>query len=274
MLEGHMLEPEEEGYVVIGKNLLAQYTLGASAISESTLKGVSEGSRIRIVREGETFEFVVKGVIESKVSDISTRVFLSDTEARRIFGRTDKNISEIAVRLRDPADAVKVRDALISIGTGRFARIETARESQGTFLDDIERTFVILSNVIGAVGLAVASITVFIVIFINAITRRKYIGILKGIGISGTAIELSYVFQSLFYAVIGSAIGLIFVFFVIAPYFELHPINFPFADGVLLAPIFDTLSKAALLILITIIAGYLPARIIVSRNTLDAILGR
>ena len=51
--------------------------------------------------------------------------------------------------------------------------------------------------------------TIFIVIFINALTRRKFIGILKGVGINGKAIEMSYMFQSIFYALFGSCIGLL-----------------------------------------------------------------
>ena len=120
----------------------------------------------------------------------------------------------------------------------------------------------------------VASITVFIVIFINAVTRRKYIGILKGIGISGSSIELSYVFQSIFYATLGSLIGLVIIYSLLVPYFAEHPIDFPFSDGILAVPIDGTMIRLGLLVVVTIIAGYLPARMIVSGNTLDAILGR
>jgi putative ABC transport system permease protein len=127
---------------------------------------------------------------------------------------------------------------------------------------------------ISSIGLAVASITIFIVIFINAITRRKFIGILKGIGISGRTIEASYVFQSFFYAMCGSIIGLIILYGLLKPFITAHPINFPFSDGILVAPVNSTMIKMAILILTTIIAGYIPARMIVRRNTLDSILGR
>jgi ABC-type antimicrobial peptide transport system permease subunit len=120
----------------------------------------------------------------------------------------------------------------------------------------------------------VAAITIFIVIFINAITRRKFIGILKGIGISGEAIEISYVFQSLFYAVIGSGIGLAVLYGFLVPAVATHPIDFPFSDGILVAPLDGTLTRIGLLVLTTVIAGYLPSRMIVRRNTLDSILGR
>ena len=119
-----------------------------------------------------------------------------------------------------------------------------------------------------------AAVTLFIVIFINAITRRRYIGILKGIGISELAIEISYVLQSIFYAVVGSGVGLIVVYGLIKPALDAHPINFPFSDGILVAPLDATLMRVAILVVTTVIAGYIPAKLIVRRNTLSAILGR
>jgi ABC-type lipoprotein release transport system permease subunit len=120
----------------------------------------------------------------------------------------------------------------------------------------------------------VASITIFIVIFINAITRRKFIGILKGIGISGEAIEISYIIQSCFYALSGSGIGLTLLYVILIPFINAHPIDFPFSDGILVAPCLETMVRVGLLIFTTIVAGYVPARMIVQRNTLDSILGR
>jgi ABC-type lipoprotein release transport system permease subunit len=159
-------------------------------------------------------------------------------------------------------------------GLFRFGLIRTWEESQGVFFEQIKSTFNILGNMIGSIALVVASITVFIVVFITAITRRKYIGILKGIGISGVAIEVSYVMLSIFYAVIGISIGMVLLYGLIKPYMDLHPINFPFSDGILVATYTGTILRSFLILIATIIAGYIPARIIVQKNTLDAILGR
>jgi hypothetical protein len=64
------------------------------------------------------------------------------------------------------------------------------------------------------------------------------------------------------------------VYVLLVPYFASHPINFPFSDGILVAPILGTGIRISLLIVSTIIAGYVPARLIVRKNTLDSILGR
>jgi putative ABC transport system permease protein len=159
-------------------------------------------------------------------------------------------------------------------GVGQYARVQTYIDAQPQFLRDMIQTFSMLGAAFSSIGLVVASITIFIVIFINAITRRKFIGILKGIGIHGQVIEFSYVFQSIFYAILGSALGLLIVYGVLVPYFANNPINFPFSDGILVAPLDETLFRIALLVVSTLIAGYIPAWMIVRKNTLDSILGR
>jgi ABC-type antimicrobial peptide transport system permease subunit len=53
-----------------------------------------------------------------------------------------------------------------------------------------------------------------------------------------------------------------------------HPINFPFSDGILVAEPVGTLVRMLVLLVITLIAGFIPARMIVRKNTLDSILGR
>jgi ABC-type antimicrobial peptide transport system permease subunit len=78
----------------------------------------------------------------------------------------------------------------------------------------------------------------------------------------------------MFYATIGSAIGLAVLYGFLSPYLAQHPINFPFSDGILVADPVGTFERVGVLILCTFIAGYIPAWMIVRRNTLDAILGR
>ncbi len=72
----------------------------------------------------------------------------------------------------------------------------------------------------------------------------------------------------------GGIIGLIITYAILVPLFLAHPLDFPFSDGILVAPIHGTFFKFFLLLLVTLIAGYIPARRIVKKNTLDSILGR
>jgi ABC-type lipoprotein release transport system permease subunit len=221
-----------------------------------------------------TREVTIKGILKSKVDEIALRAFMVDSQFRSIVGRNDGNVDEISIKASEDSTPEEVRDALILRGADEYARVQTYEEAQPQAFKDIINTFNMLGTMFSSIGLVVASVTIFIVIFVNAITRRKFIGILKGIGISGRAIEFSYVFQSIFYAVIGSSVGLLVVYGFLVPYFLAHPIDFPFSDGILVAPAGQTFFRVGLLVISTVIAGYIPAWMIIRRNTIDSILGR
>ena len=178
------------------------------------------------------------------------------------------------MRLSNPGDNQKMKEVLLQGGLGEFAKIQTFEEGLPKFLTDIKNTFDLLGTFIGSIGILVASITIFIIIFINALSRRRHIGILKGIGIRRSVIEVAYVLQAAIYALVGSALGALLTYGVLIPYFAENPINFPFSDGILVADPVTTFMKFCVLFVITLIAGYLPAWTIVRQNTLNSILGR
>lgn len=276
IVEGEFLTEQDGGYVMLGANLLDQYSpLGqGDDVGYPTLSNIKPGSRVRVTVGDATKEYIVKGILKTKVDEISRRVFVTKGEFVRLAGRTDLNLNEIAIRADEGYDPALIKRDLVESGAKDVAVVRLSREGLPQFLLDMIDTFAMLGNGISSVGLIVSSITIFIVIFVNAITRRKYIGILKGIGVSAAAIELSYVIQSLLYVAVGSAIALFLIYGLMVPFFNAHPINFPFSDGILVAPLSGTITKLVILVFATLLAGYIPARMIVKRNTLDAILGR
>lgn len=273
VIEGEYLQPTDYDQVMVGALFIKKY-LPIDSPGFTALDNVEPGTKIRMRIGSTTREVTVKGIVKSKVDDVQMRVYMVDSQFKNLVGRADYNVNEIAIKLKPGASPEEVKQDILNLGIGSVAKVQTYEDSQPKFLKDIKATFALLGNMISSIGLAVASITIFIVIFINAITRRKFIGILKGIGISGTAIEISYIIQSFFYAMCGSTIGLIVLYLVLQPFIAAHPIDFPFSDGILVAPFLETFFRLLLLVIITIVAVYVPARMIVRRNTLDAILGR
>lgn len=273
IVEGEYLNKDDFDKVVLGSMLLAKY-LQIDSEAFPALKEVEIGSKIRLTIGEVVREVEVKGITKSKVDEIDRRVFMVDSQLRSIIGGSEYNVDEIAISLVDEKYADATKAALLANEIDKVAKVQTYIDAQPKFLLDIKKTFALLGAMISSIGLAVAAITIFIVIFINAITRQKYIGIMKAIGINAKAIEISYIFQSLFYAVIGSVIGLTLLYVVLVPYFAANPINFPFSDGILVAPLGSTMFRITLLVLTTVVAGFIPARIVVKKNTLDSILGR
>jgi putative ABC transport system permease protein len=273
IIEGQFIAPGDYDQVVVGAYLLKQY-FPIETPGFSTLEHVGIGTRIRMKVGDVVREVTVKGILKSKVDEVSMRMYMVDSQFRSLVGRNDGNVDEVALKLGSGVRPEDVRDALLTRGVGERAKVQTYEDAQPKFLKDIIATFSMLGTAFSSIGLVVASITIFIVVFINALTRRKFIGILKGIGITGRAIEISYVIQSIFYALVGSGIGLAIVYGFLVPFVAAHPIDFPFSDGILVAPLDTTLFRMGLLVAATVIAGYIPARMIIRKNTLDSILGR
>lgn len=273
VIEGSYLTRDDTDSVLIGAYLLKKYLEIESAVFQN-IDHVDVGDKIRLTVKGNAREFTVKGVVKTKVDEVDMRVIMLDTTLRNMIGRTDYNVNEISIMTKPGTDPVMVKEALVRSGVGQTAKVQTFEEGMPKFVEDMMNTFSLLGNIVGSIGLVVASITIFIVIFVNAITRRKFIGILKGIGISSQAIEIAYVFQSLFYATLGIGIGLLVLYGFLVPFIEANPIPFPFSDGILVAEVPATMVRVLLLAFATIIAGYVPARIVVKKNTLDSILGR
>jgi ABC-type lipoprotein release transport system permease subunit len=272
--EGDYLTPNDYDEILLGAQLLAKYSFGRQP-GLSPLENIEPGTVIRVTVGNATREMRVKGIVRSTAnSPDASRAFILNSEFVQMAARTDYSVNEIPIRLKSGADPIAFRDLLLKSGIGSEAKVQTYVDAIPNGVADIRNTFAMLGNAFSSVGLVVASITIFIVIFINALTRRKFIGILKGIGISGEAIEIAYIFQSFFYAAIGSGIGLLVLYGFLVPYVAVHPIVLPISNAIISAPVPDTLVRVALLIVATVIAGYIPARMIVQKNTLESILGR
>ncbi len=273
VIEGEYLNPNEEGYILLGALYTEEYASNFGDIFE-TVSGVGPGETVRLTAGDISKEFIIKGIVQSKVDEVSLNSYIPEREFRRLFNRIDRNADQIVIRVKEGADAMAVKTSLAESGLSQFAKIQTYNEARPKFIIDIKNTFNVLGTFIGSIGIVVASITIFIIIFINALSRRRHIGILKGIGIERRAIEIAYVLQAAFYALAGSALGALLTYGFLVGYFEKNPIEFPFSDGILVAPPEETLIRFVVLFVITILAGFIPAWMITGQNTLDSILGR
>lgn len=273
IIEGEYLNPDEEGYILIGAYYIEEYAQQFGDIFDS-LSNVHPGDKVRLTAGTISKEFTVKGIVQSKVDEVSLNTYIPEREFRRIFNRVDRNADQIVIRVTPEGTEASVKEALVDSGLGAYAKIQTYDEGKPKFITDIKNTMNLLGTFIGSIGIVVASITIFIIIFINALSRRQQIGILKGIGIEPRAIEIAYILQAAFYAIAGAGLGALLTYGFLIGYFEANPIKFPFSDGVLVAPPGETFMRFVILYIVTLIAGFIPAWMIVRQNTLNSILGR
>lgn len=273
VIEGEYLDPNQSGYILLGKYNIDRYAAEFGDVFES-IKNTYPGDTVRLTVDGQSREFIVKGIIDSKVDLVSIGVYIPEREFRRMFDRVDHNANQIAVRLTPGNDEVVVRDLLRQSDLVKSAKINSFTENTPKFIADIRQTFDLLGIIVGAIGIVVASITIFIIIFINALSRKRQIGILKAIGITRRTIEYAYATQAAFYVIVGSIIGIALTYFILVPYFLKNPIDFPFSNASLSISLNGMLVRAGVLFVVTLIAGFVPAWLIAKQNTLNSILGR
>ncbi|MBI5405974.1 ABC transporter permease [Candidatus Kaiserbacteria bacterium] len=274
VIEGRYLQPSDYDQVLIGTSLLARYKTLTGIPGSTPIPNVGVGSKVRILVGGIEHEMTVKGIVASKIQELNLRVFMVDAQLRALLGRTDDGVNEIAIKLAPGADAAAVKGQLALSAINADAKIQLAQESEPVFFQDFATTFNKLGSFLGGIGLAVAFIVIFILVFVNIITRRRSIGILQAIGIRASGIQIGYIAQSVLYAIVGAAIGMLLLFTLIEPYFIAYPIDFPFSNGILTVSFIEAVVKALVLVVAIILASFIPARLILRQEIVDAVLGR
>jgi putative ABC transport system permease protein len=96
---------------------------------------------------------------------------------------------------------------------------------------------------------------------------------MKAIGMKEGIIVASYIMLSLFYAVIGIGIGLAVLEFVATPYFIAHPLDFPVGKTSLLIVRGEVATSIISMIIVSIIAGFIPSWRVSRENIIKAIWG-
>ena len=63
-----------------------------------TVSGVGVGDTVRLTSGEITKEFTIKGIVQSKVDEVSLATYIPEREFRRLFNRVDRNADFIVVR--------------------------------------------------------------------------------------------------------------------------------------------------------------------------------
>jgi ABC-type lipoprotein release transport system permease subunit len=134
MLEGEYLTSADAGkYILIGKDVLAKYSVVAD-VDATALRDVEPGTKVRVSIGTTTQEYKVKGIVKIKAGDLSSGIFMVDSELRKFANKNISDVDEIAIKLNQGGNAVKVRDTLLQNGFGDYAKIQTFEEGTPAFV--------------------------------------------------------------------------------------------------------------------------------------------
>jgi putative ABC transport system permease protein len=271
IVQGSYLGQYDRNNIILGVNIAGNAAF--ADMSEITLGGVTIGDMVRLTyANGVQKEYQVVGIFKTRETTTDLMAFVTREELISVMGSLSfsNQASRILVATAKGIDESKV---IAELKTAKIdGQIRSWREYGGS-IGSIVSSFDAIASLISAIGLVVAAIVMFIVIYINVIHKRRQIGILRALGIKTSIIVYSYLFQALFYAIIGMFVGGMAFFFGIQPYFELHPIDLPIGMVSLAINSATVYMAVAGLTLSAIFAGIIPVLSITRQSIIKAIWG-
>lgn len=269
MKEGHFLTREDRGQILIG-NFVAGNKDKSKDLFES-LGGVTTGDSIIVsFVNGVSKKYRIKGIFQTKSYQSDYKAFIPWSEMEDVLGHPLDQSVEILVKTKPGTDEKQVKMTMMSYGIKED--VKTWREQAGGIFDESMQSFEIINSISLIVSLIIAIVVLFIVIMIKTIHSRREIGVLKAIGIDEGIIIQSYVFQTMIIAIIGISIGFCIIQLLMA-YFTAYPIEFPDGNVFLYVETSLIAESAALLLIASAIAGYVPAMRIAKEEILTAMRG-
>jgi len=267
IVTGSFLDSRDTNKVIIGKEVAGGY---GGALDHLSL-GARVGDDIEVsYSNGITRKYEVKGIFSTKSTQADQMIFVTKDEMESVFQVHDW-ASEILVKTEDIGNETQYVDQIRQLGFEN-EDIKMWSDLMG-FTSGASKSFTMISIILGVIGTVVAGVTIFIIIFVSVVNKRRQIGILKAIGMKENTIILYFVMQALFYGVIGVVLGASLVLFVIRPFFLSNPLDFPMG-WVSLKVTFNIIRVSNIsLITAALIGGYFPARSGAKESILKSIWG-
>jgi putative ABC transport system permease protein len=271
LIEGNYLSLDDRNSILLGVEIAGGEQ--ANTLSSLTLGGVKVGDKVGLTfTNGVHREYTIKGIFKAREGGANNLAFITQKEMFSVLGSSipTDSANQILVRA-DPAVDEKLLIAEIkTLGIKGFVR---GWEEYGGGVGGIVSSFSVITSIIGSIGLIVAGVVMFIVIYINVSHRKRQIGILRAIGINRGVVMLAYLMQALLYAVMGIIFGGIILGYIIKPFFDTNPIDLPIGLISLLIDRSTIIYSILWLLVAAILAGLVPVLHITRESIIKTIWG-
>ena len=268
MVAGEYLEEKDRDKIILGIEISGGYD---SKMKHKTLQGVKINDEVELIfSNGIRRKYKVKGIFDARDMQANSLAFITKKEAESILG-LQNSASEIIIRIDQTGKEEQYIQEFRNIGIVK-EEIKPWTEYTG-MADSMLQSFNMIKVILTLIGVLVAGITIFIVIFVSVVNRKRQIGVLKAIGMKEKIIVNSYIFQALCYAFLGIIIGFLLMNFLIIPYFMKNPMSFPFGEVNLALNEKDLIVTGVSLITAAIIGSLIPSYRAAKESILEAIWG-
>ncbi len=263
IIEGEYLEDNDRNKIVIGKEIAGGH---GGDLDYLSLGGVYVGDEIDVkFSNGIKRTYIIKGIFSTKNSQADQMAFITTKEMESVL-HIYNLASEIIIKIDEKGQEETYIEQIRQLGF-YDEDIKTWEQLTG-FTSSASKSFTMISIILGAIGTIVAGVTIFIIIFVSIVNKRRQIGILKAIGMKEGTIILSFVMQAIFYAMIGIILGVSIILFLVRPFFIDNPLDFP-VGWVSLKITFNIIRISNISLMVAaLIGGFIPA----FRGTKESIL--
>lgn len=267
MVAGRYLNDSDRNGIVIGNEVAGGPTAFFPKIG---LGGVQVGDELLATyANGVTRRYTVVGIYRTGHDASDAIVYVTHKEMETVLGVRDV-ANEIMVRTKPDTEESVV--AAIRAAGLRKERITTWKDFLN-YLATMTRSFDFLKIVTSLVAMIVVNVTVFIVMFINVMTRRRQLGILRAIGLGEGAVILSFMLQTALYCLAGFAVMCAIIFGGVVPYIAAHPLDVGFGSFVLEISVSDVAVATGIVFATNILASWIPAWVVTRGSIIKAIWG-
>jgi putative ABC transport system permease protein len=268
MYKGKYLSLDDKDGIIIGRQIAGGQGL---ELNTTSLKGLSVGDKVKIIFDGFEKTFIVRGIFYTKFVESDSRAFISNKALINIMPNFINKATVINILTDAKKNDVEILNKIKRLDLG--VEVYLWKEAAG-LMRSVSSSFSSINVIMTLVGVIIASVTTFIVIYVDIINRRRQIGILRAIGIKPYIIVSSYVIMAAVYIVMGIVLGSIIYICALVPYFIAHPFVLPLTDAVLKLTWVEYIARAEIVIWVAIFSGLIPALIVTRTKMLDAIIGK
>jgi len=214
MLAGQWLSDTDTDQIVLSSALAGGY----GTPSTSDLGGVKVGDKVQLTySNGDMRTYTVKGIYNDIIGIYET--FITAKEAESVLS-VNNSASQILIRADFSHKSPEKYETQIQALAPNL-KLQNYNELLGS-VASFEQALSLISIIVSTISVAVAAITIFVLIYVNALNKRRQIGILRAIGIRQSIIVNAYIIQSLFYTFCGLGIGALLVFGILQPLLLSH----------------------------------------------------
>jgi ABC-type lipoprotein release transport system permease subunit len=268
LIEGSYLEPEDTDQILLGLQVAGADREDLELYS-SSLMSVHAGDVVTVrYVNGLEKQYTVKGIFYCELIQTDIRTFITEKEFNSLNPLMADKSSSIHVKTKENTELEPIIAQIAGLREGlKFQTWEDIAGVLRSMTVSMKQIIVILQ----IVALIVAAITIFIVTYVDLANKRRQIGIERAIGITPSAIVLSYVLRAVVYAIVGILAAALIFIYVVVPLEARHPFHFPFGDVLLPVNISYLIRSALILCGVAIVSAFIPSFNTIRVKIIDAI---